>query len=279
MGGGPFGHWPAGTFNRTIERSGLLYLEPSPRRVRALVAGEVVVDTVRAALLHEHAQLPRYYLPMDDVVEGALVPSGRTERTAAAGERVYLDLDRPERRVRDAAWCHRDLPPEAPPFDGLVTFAWDALDGWLEEDEPVVGHARDPYHRVDALASSRPIRVSLEGIVLAESAQPVALFESGLPVRWYLPRADVQAELIASELETACTYKGQASYWSVRTPAGLAENVAWTYAEPLRDAQAVRDAVAFYDEHVDVDIDGVRQERPQTPWGAPRWWEAPPPDR
>ena len=146
------------------------------------------------------------------------------------------------------------------------------MDRWLEEDMPALAHARDPYHRVDAVQSSRHVRVMLDGEVLAETSRPVVIFETGLPARWYMPREDVQVELEPSEMQTVCAYKGYASYFSARTAGGLQENFVWTYPEPRRDAEPVRDLVCFFNEQTDVEVGGVVEERPGGPWADPNWW-------
>src|SRR5262245_10900011 len=273
MGFGPFGHAPAGSFNRQIPHVGLVYIEPFPRRVRGLLEGEVVVDSVRVTLLHEHARLPRYCFPRDDVLPGLLVPSGRRANSPATGAMDLLDLRLGERVVADGALAYAAPPPGAQGLDGLIAFYWAALDGWLEEDEPVIGHPRDPYHRVDALASSRSVRISLDGELIAESARPTIVFETGIMPRWYLAREDVRAELEPGTARTGCAYKGHPVYLSARTPSGLHENVAWSYPEPLPGAAAITGRVAFFDEHVDVEIDGEPRERPRSPWSEPRWWD------
>jgi uncharacterized protein (DUF427 family) len=142
-----------------------------------------------------------------------------------------------------------------------VAFYWDAVDHWYEEDEEVFVHPRDPYHRVDIVQSSRSVRISLDDVVLAESSRPVAVFETGLPTRWYLPKDDIAA-FEASSRSTACPYKGTASYWTV----GGNENIAWSYEDPIPVAAALQGLVAFYDEIVDVDLDGERQERGYSPF-------------
>jgi uncharacterized protein (DUF427 family) len=245
MGSGPFGHRPAGRFNVDIPASEVLFVDPSPRRIRAARGGETVIDSRRAKLLHRHGMLARYFFPRDDVRWEAL----------------------------------RDLEPVLPPADapGLddhVTFAWDELDAWFEEDEQLMAHAIDPYHRVDVRPTSRHVVAGAAGAVLADTRRARALFETGLPVRWYLPREDVLSDLEPSDLRTQCAYKGEASYFSVRAGGGLLENVAWTYREPRHDASAVRDLVCFFNEQVDLDVDGERQERPTTPWSRPGWWRA-----
>jgi uncharacterized protein (DUF427 family) len=243
MGTGPFGHRPAGRFNVDISVRDVLFVDPSPRWIRAARGGETVIDSRRAKMLHQHGRLARYFVPRDDV---------RWDRMG-------------------------DVQPVEPPADarGLedhVSFAWDDLDAWFEEDEQLLTHAIDPYHRIDVRRTSRHVVVSAGGHTLADSRRGFALFETGLPTRWYVPPEDVLADLHATDLTTTCAYKGAASYFSVRAGDELLENVAWTYREPRHDAIAVRDHVCFFNEAVDLDVDGERQERPQTPWARPGWW-------
>jgi len=148
--------------------------------------------------------------------------------------------------------------------DGLVEIAWDAADQWLEEDEELVGHARDPFHRIDALRTSRHVRVVLDDQLLADTTNAVALFETRLPTRWYIPRDDVLAELTRNdEHRTTCAYKGHATHWDV----GHENAIAWSYELPLNDAIPVRSMVAFYNERTDIEVDGEAQARPHTQWG------------
>jgi uncharacterized protein (DUF427 family) len=116
-------------------------------------------------------------------------------------------------------------------------------------------------------------RVVADGVVLADSRRTTAIFETAMGPRWYFPRQDIRVELLDGDAHTVCAYKGHATYWSVRLPSGLRENIAWSYPEPRHDAQAVGGRVAFFDEHVDLEVDGQPQPRPRTPWAAPRWWE------
>jgi uncharacterized protein (DUF427 family) len=159
-----------------------------------------------------------------------------------------------------------DLLPEeavARHDDGLVEIAWRAADEWLEEDEELLGHARDPFHRIDALRTSRRIRVLLDDQLLAETTNAVALFETRLPTRWYIPREDVVAELTRNdEHRTTCAYKGHATHWDV----GGEQAIAWSYELPLNDAMPVRSMICFYNERVDTDVDGTREPRPSTQW-------------
>ena len=147
--------------------------------------------------------------------------------------------------------------------DGLIEIAWDVPDKWLEEDEELLGHARDPFHRIDCRRTSRHIRVSIGGQVLAETRRAVALFETRLPTRWYIPRDDVSAELVRNHgHRTTCAYKGHATHWDVAGESA----VAWSYELPLNDAMPVRSMIAFYNERVDIHVDGEREQRPRTQW-------------
>jgi uncharacterized protein (DUF427 family) len=272
MGTGPFGHEPVGVSSPELPREEWRYLEPSPRRIRGIVADVVVVDSGRPMLFFEHGQLPRYYFPRESVRTDLLVPNGHTKLTEGKGTAHFVDLVVGDRRVKRAGWTYQsdeDLVPDLRPY---VAFYWRAMDRWLEEDMEALAHARDPYHRVDAVPSSRHVRVLLDGEVLAESRRPVVIFETGLPARWYLPREDVRVQLEPSELKTVCAYKGYASYFSARTAGGVRDNLVWTYREPREDAEPVRDLVCFFNEHTDIEVDGVIEERPGGPWADPHWW-------
>ena len=147
--------------------------------------------------------------------------------------------------------------------DGFVEIAWSAADEWLEEDEELLGHAHDPFHRIDALRTSRRVRVSLHDRPLADTTRAVALFETRLPTRWYIPREDVVAELVRNEdHHTTCAYKGHATHWDVAGERAIA----WSYELPLNDAVPVRSMIAFYNERVDIEVDGEKERRPQTQW-------------
>lgn len=227
IGKGPFGRRSAGRFDFDPPDH-VVYVERFPRRVRADRGGETVVDSDAVVLVHESGKLPHYAFPAGDV--------------------------------------RLDAPPE-PHADGYVTVDWGAVDAWYEEDERVEVHPRDPYHRIDTFATSRHIVVSLGGVVLAESTGARALYETSLPTRYYLPAEDVRVDLLVpSDTVTRCAYKGTARHWSARVGDETVPDVAWTYEQPRREAETVRDRIAFYDERVDVDIDGARQDRPETAW-------------
>ncbi|HKP91617.1 MAG TPA: DUF427 domain-containing protein [Thermoleophilaceae bacterium] len=267
-GTGPFGDRPGGVFNfdRPDERA-VIYWEDFPRRIRGSFAGEVVVDSRRAKLLHEERHLPILYFPEDEVRTELLEPTDHRTHCPWKGDARHWSLVVDGRVSENAAWSYPDPIAGAPPLAGHIAFYWGRVDEWLEEDEPMLAHMRDPYHRVDVLDSSRRVRVEVDGQVVAETDRPRPLFETGHPTRWYIPHEDVRHDLLVrSDTRTVCAYKGVASYHSVTKRDGVADDAGWFYSEPLRDAERVRDYVCFFNERVDLYVDGELQERPQTPW-------------
>ncbi|GAA3398260.1 DUF427 domain-containing protein [Cryptosporangium minutisporangium] len=244
---------------------GRVRLEPGLKRVRALVGGRTVADTRHPVLVWEKPYYPTYYVPRDDV-QAELVPTGETSRSPSRGDGIVHDVVLAGRTLGGAALTFPDSP--LPELRSLVRLEWAAMDEWLEEDEPIYVHPRDPYKRVDILNSSRHVQVSVDGVVVADSHQPRILFETSLPPRYYLPITDVRIDLLRpSALVTHCPYKGAATYWDVVLESGAVhENIVWTYRSPLAESQKVAGLVAFYDEKVDVTIDGVPQGRPRTPF-------------
>ena len=262
-GSGPFGTQPAGVFNRSMPPyRGLIYFEDSPRRMRAVFNGETVVDSSRAKLLHEHGHLPVYYFPEEDVRMDLLEPSEHSTTCPWKGEASYWSVRVGDRVAENAVWSYLDPLEDAPPLEGHYAFCWNEMDEWYEEDEPAIVHARDPYHRVDILESSRHVKVSLGGETVAETTRALALFETGLPTRWYFPAEDVRSDLLEpSDRRTGCAYKGFASYWSVRVGDELEEDVVWTYRDPTRDAARIKDRLAFFNERVELEVEDLSAER------------------
>jgi uncharacterized protein (DUF427 family) len=271
IGTGPFGQHPAGTFNVEIpKRKGLLYFEDSPRRIRATFGGETIVDGRHAKLMHEHGHLPIYYFPEEEVRMDLLEPTDRSTRCPYKGEASYWSVRVGGRVAENAVWSYPQPIEGAPPIAGYYALYWNRMDEWFEEDEPAIVHARDPYQRIDILDTSRHVKVSLEGELLAETTRARVLFETSLPPRWYIPREDVSAELVDSDTITGCAYKGFASYWSVRVGGELEDDLIWTYGEPRREAEQIRGYLAFFNERVDIEIDGEPQRRPETQWSRHR---------
>jgi uncharacterized protein (DUF427 family) len=241
---------------------GTVRVEQGAKRVRVYLAGRLVADTRRPFLVWEVPYYPAYYLPLADVV-AELEPIGKTEHSPSRGDAQIFDVRVEGATAESAAKRYPDSPIEQ--LRDLVRFDWNAMDEWLEEDEPVYVHPRDPYKRVDILASSRHVRVAVDGVTVADSDKPRILFETGLPPRYYLPLPDIRAELlIPSGTQTHCPYKGTADYWSVDAGHGVHRDLVWIYRTPLPESQKIAGLACFYNEKVDLYLDGELQERPRT---------------
>ncbi|HMD46288.1 MAG TPA: DUF427 domain-containing protein [Acidimicrobiales bacterium] len=233
------------------------------KRVRAYLGGEAVVDTSHPLLVWEIPYYPTYYVPAGDVA-AKLTGTGERHHSPSRGDAEVCDVTVGHRSATGAALRYDESPVEA--IAGTVRLEWGAMDEWLEEDEPVYTHPRDPFTRVDVLASSRRVTVSVDGVTVADSPRPHVLFETGLIPRWYLPLPDVRQDLLVPSATTShCPYKGTASYFSLEIEGRRHEDLAWIYRTPLPESQKIAGLVCFYDERVDVAIDGVPQERPTTP--------------
>ena len=267
-GNGPLGRDPAGRFNFEPPAPGrALYLDPSPKRIRAVFGGETIADSTRALMLHESGHQPVYYFPLEDVRADLLEPSERHTRCPKKGEASYHTIKVGDQVLEAGAWYYADPLAEAAWLKGLIAFYFNRIDHWYEEDEEIFVHPRDPYHRVDVRASDRHVRISLNGELLADSTRARALFETNLPTRWYLPAEDVGAALRPSDTITGCPYKGWASYHSVALSDGeVAKDVVWYYDQPLAEVAAIAGMLCFFNEKVDLELDGELEQRPASPW-------------
>lgn len=233
-----------------------VYVESSPRWVRVEFNGETIADSMETLLLWDSRGIPLYYFPREDVNIEALQPSDKVANYPGVGKTTHWHVEVGDRLAEDAARAH----PQAeghPELADYLTFQWSAMDAWYEEDERIRAHPRDPYKRVDVVPSTRHIRVELDGVTLAESERPFLLFETGLPTRYYLPRQDVNMDLLrATDKHTHCPYKGQASYYTVELGDQIYENLVWTYPDPLPECPRIAGLISFYNEKVDLYIDG-----------------------
>jgi uncharacterized protein (DUF427 family) len=242
-------------------------VEPLPRRLRAVFAGTVVADTTRGLYLFETGHLPVYYLPRSDVRFDLLEPSDRTTHCPYKGDASYWSLVVGDRRSDDAVWGYPSPVEGAPDIADHVAFYWNKVDAWFEEEDEVYVHARDPYKRVDVLRSSRHVQVLVGGEVVADSHRPHMLFETSLPTRYYLPKLDVRLDLLTpSPTVTACPYKGRATYWSIDVGDTHIDDVAWSYPAPIPELPKVEGLICFFNERVDLVVDGEAQARPRSPW-------------
>jgi uncharacterized protein (DUF427 family) len=242
---------------------GRIRIEQGAKRVRAYLGGELVADTTRPVLVWEIPYYPAYYFPVIDVRDELLEADGGVAHSPSRGDGRTFTVRAGGKVAPAAALRYEDSPIEE--LRNLVRLQWDAMDVWFEEDEEVFTHPRDPYTRVDILASSRHVRVEVDGVTIAESASPRLLFETGLPVRYYLPKTHVRMDLLThTDTESHCPYKGQAEWWSLLAGETAHPDLAWSYRTPLPESQKIAGLIAFYNERVDIYVDGVLQTRPST---------------
>ena len=242
------------TVRMSPEVRGGVRVEQGAKRIRGFVAGELVVETFRPLLVWEKPQYPTYYFPEADVHAALLTSEGRTSHSPSRGDAEVMTLTAGGVSRAGAALRYDQSPFESP--RGTVRFEWDAIDAWFEEDEQVFTHARDPYTRVDILPSSRYVRIEADGLVIAETLKPTLLFETRLPVRYYIPKTDIRMDLLSPrDTVSHCPYKGEAEYWAfAHDDRG---NIAWSYRTPLPESQKIAGLVAFYPEKVDIYVDEV----------------------
>lgn len=235
-----------------------ILFEASPKRVRAIVGGEALADTTRARLMLETGHLPVYYFPREDVQTDRLVRTDHRTRCPYKGEAAHWTVRSGGRVIENAAWAYEAPYREVAGIAGHLAFHWDKIDRWLEEDEEVFGHPRDPHHRIDVRPSAREVRVVLGGETVARTRGALFLFETGLRTRYYIPREDVRTDRLApSETGSICPYKGTARYWSARIGERAVRDIAWSYPEPLPEMPRIKDRLCFFDERCDaVTVDG-----------------------
>ena len=254
---GPLGRNPNGQFLVPGMPQRVLYAEPLRRRMSAKLGGQTVVQSDDAVLLFEPARYPVAYFPVGDFAEGALRPIDHRSHHNEFGETAWFEVVGGARNADRAAWQHAELPDHAAILRDRVALAWRAMDAFYEEDERILGHAADPYHRIDIRPTSRHLIVRAGDRVIADTATPVVLYESGFAPRWYVPRDDVTAAaLTLADLQTFCPYKGIASYYDID---GIA-HAAWSYRAPFDDMAAIGDLVSFEPDRVEVTLDGERLE-------------------
>jgi uncharacterized protein (DUF427 family) len=245
-----------------VKDPGKLKVERGEKRIRGYARGELVFDTKGPVLVWEVPYFPTYYIPEADVLAG-LVATGATERSSRRGDGEVLDVKLNHDSIESAVLRYPDSPVDE--LRGLVRFEWDALDEWLEEDEPAYTHARDPYTRVDILRSSRHVEVAVDGVKVADTHSPTLLFETGLPTRYYIPINDVRADVLRpSTSQTSCPYKGTATYFSVEVEGKTHPDLVWIYRAPLPESEKIAGLTCFYNEKVDIYVDGELQPRPKT---------------
>ncbi|HZS00892.1 MAG TPA: DUF427 domain-containing protein [Chloroflexota bacterium] len=242
-------------------------IEPSPRWVRVEVNGTFVADSKRTLLLRETNNRPVYYFPQADVRMDLLTPTDHTTHCPYKGDASYWTIRVGDRVEENAVWGYLEPLPMAAPIKGYLAFYWNRVDRWFEEAEQIYAHARDPYHRVDVLESTRHVRVVINGETIAETRRPRLLFETTHPTRYYIPREDVRMDLLTpTDKHTRCPYKGEASYWTAKVGDVELPDIVWSYLDPIAECPRIKGYLCFFNEKVDIYVDGELQERPITAW-------------
>jgi uncharacterized protein (DUF427 family) len=235
----------------------LLFAEPLRRRMRVQFGGGWIADSENVTLLHEPGRYPVAYFPLDDVAPDALQPSSHSTHHRDLGATTWYTVAHGDQHVERAAWQYEDLPPHARDLDGRVAFAWRLIDSFYEEDERIIGHAADSYHRIDIRQTSRHLLVRSGDRIVADSKSPLVLFESGFAPRWYVPRSDVdESALVPVEGQTFCPYKGLASYFEIDGKRGAG----WTYMNAWTEVDRISGFISFEADKVDVSLDGKQCE-------------------
>jgi uncharacterized protein (DUF427 family) len=247
---------PSGTRTSTAR----LRIEHGAKRIRAYLGGELVADTVRPLLVWEIPYYPTYYFPAADVRTELLQADDGGEHSPSRGDGHTFTVSAGGKQAPAGAQRYVDSPIDE--LRDAIRLEWSAMDAWFEEDEEVFIHARSPYTRVDILPSSRHVRVEVAGVTVADSDKPMLLFETGLGTRYYFPKTHVRMDLLTpTDTVTHCPYKGQAEYWSVRAGDAVHADLAWSYRTPLPESERIAGLISFYNEKLDIYVDGVLQQR------------------
>jgi uncharacterized protein (DUF427 family) len=256
---GPLGTGAIGRFLVPVELpERMLYAEPARRRMRVRFGDNWIADSEDVVLLHEPARYPVAYFPVEDVVADVLRSEDRTTQHKDLGATAWYTVTVGDASRPRSAWQHVELPDYASELKGRVAFAWRAMDAFYEEDERIVGHAADAYHRIDIRQTSRHLIVRDGDQVIADSSRPLVLFESGFAPRWYVPREDVtDGALTPVEGQTFCPYKGLCSYYDI----GTAQRAAWSYEDAWTEVRRISGMVSFEPDKVEVELDGKRMRQ------------------
>lgn len=248
-----------------------VHVSESPRHVRVFFGGEVIADSKHAKLVREAEVLPAYYFPREDVRMDLLAPSAMKSPCPVKGEAFYFSMRAGGRTEENAAWSYTRPLPAAALIKDHIAFDWPKMDKWMEEDELLHKHARDPFKRVDALPSRRHVRVVIDGQTIAETERPHLVFETNHPVRYYFPQEDVRMDMLEpSPTKSRCPYKGEASYWSIKLGEEIFPDLVWAYMDPIPEMPKIKGLVCFWHERgCDIYVDGERVPHPKTKWAQP----------
>jgi len=233
----------------------LLFAEPLRRRMRVRFGDAWIADSEDVVLLHEPGRYPVAYFPVGDIVSGVLEPGEHGTNHPDLGPTSWYTVRAADRTVPRAAWQHTKLPSYAADLNGRVAFAWRAMDAFYEEDERIVGHAADSYHRIDIRQTSRRLAVGNGDRVIADTKRPLVLYESGFAPRWYVPREDIDESALApAQGQTFCPYKGVCSYYDIRD----ARRAAWSYEDAWPEVRRISGMISFEPDNIEVHLDDTR---------------------
>lgn len=248
-----------------------VHVSDSPRHVRVMFGGETIADSKRVKLVREAEVLPAYYFPKEDVRTDLFVPSRHTSRCQVKGEAWYWSVQVGKQCAENATWSYTAPLSEVASLRDHFAFEWPKMEKWMEEDEEIFKHARDPYKRVDAMPSKRHVRVVIDGQTIADTRRPTLVFETNHPVRYYIPQEDVRMEILAPSATTSrCPYKGPASYWSVKIDNEAFADLVWGYMEPIPECPKIKGLLCFFHEcGCEIYVDGELLPTPQTKWARP----------
>ncbi|MDH3443684.1 MAG: DUF427 domain-containing protein [Deltaproteobacteria bacterium] len=248
-----------------------VHVSDSPRHVRVMFGGTAIADSKRVKLLREADVLPAYYFPKADVRVDLFVPMERRSRCPVKGEATYWSVQVGERRAESAVWSYTAPLAEIEDLADHYAFDWPKMDKWMEEEEQLFKHARDPYKRVDALPSKRHVRVVVDGQTVADTHRPHLLFETNHPVRYYIPQEDVRMEMLTPSATTSrCPYKGPASYWSVKIANETFADLVWGYMDPIPECPKIKGLLCFFHEcGCDIYVDDELIPVPKSKWARP----------
>jgi uncharacterized protein (DUF427 family) len=223
-------------------------LEPLTQRVRARLGKHILLDTTSAQLFFEDERHPWRVIPRDAL----RVPlTGPPVADAIDGHWWAVEVDGTRRDQAVRAW--NTPPADCPGLAGLLVVHHDTADQWLEEEQPVHGMPKNPYHRVDALGTSRHVEIRVHDEPLASTRRPTLVVETGLPPRWYIPPGDIRWDrLTPSPHRTTCQYKGTAHYWTVDDTDPPV--TVWSYPEPLPETATLAGLVSIIHEFQTVEL-------------------------
>ena len=231
---------------------------PCPKWIRVYLGGKCIANSTNVKLVRESGQLPVYYFPQKDIEMSLL-----SKASEDAGKSIWtVQVD--DTQAKESAWSYSDRPE----IEDYIAFEWKKMDEWYEEDEQDYVHARDPFKRIDVIASSRTVEVKMHGHIVAQTERPVLLFETGLPIRYYIPKMDVRQDLLMpGNKKTQCPYKGNATHFSIQVEGESIENIAWSYPFPTPEMSKIKNMISFYQERLDdFYVNGQRIEKAKTPW-------------